>query len=80
MQTDLADVDEIISPILETLEQALIENFCECLHSIDEEHIGNKCFGLDYNGTIWSDCKCRKPKLIEFRIEFKIEDDSDELH
>lgn len=43
-----------------------------CYHSIDE-HDG-KCFGLEYDGTTYSACRCTQFKS-EFKIVLSVPDD-----
>lgn len=55
------------------LDQIFNQKICYCYHSLDEEHLIDKCYALDYNGTTYSACPCTKPKILPFRLTFKIE-------
>lgn len=39
-----------------------------CLHSANE-HGEGKCYGLDYNGTVYSACKC---KNLSFELKIRV--------
>lgn len=54
-----------------SLEDLFKKNLCICKHSIDIEHIDGVCYALDFNGTIYAACDCRKvtPMKLIFRVE-----------
>lgn len=55
-----------------SLEDLFQKKLCICGHSIDEEHLEeNTCYALDFNGSIYSSCRCTKatPMKLSFKIE-----------
>lgn len=44
----------------ESLDEALRGEFCECNHP---EHGNSKCYELDFNGTVYSACRCQRTNL-----------------
>jgi len=70
---------EIESIELQTFEDLLSGDFCECGHLVNEHYNGeishlSKCFALIFNGTVWSSCKCTKLKQKVFEIRVMVED------
>lgn len=55
-------MSQIVSEKIESSEDILSGDFCICGHLIEGEHILGKCFGLDFNETVWIGCRCSNPK------------------
>lgn len=34
----------------------------DCRHILNEDHDENNCYGLDFNGSAWVACKCKRFK------------------
>lgn len=81
----MSEIDQIISKEAETDEDLLSGDFCECSHEIAGEHeIGAltgsvKCFGLSYNGTVYSACKCTKISPMKYSIKVKVPDHAEDI-
>ena len=51
-------MNSIVSQVA-SLEDVISGEFCaDCLHHKSEFSSG-KCYGLDFNGTVYSSCRCR---------------------
>jgi len=46
----------------------MLESICICGHSV-KDHKNDKCYELDFNGTIYSACCCTKFRERDFCIE-----------
>lgn len=76
----MSDIDSLASPEIQTKEDELSGEFCECGHLLNEHFNGefsrtSKCFALIFNGTVWSSCRCNRslPKIFEIRVEIYAE-------
>jgi|SRR5215831_2434885 len=69
MSTELFNV---VTPLAESDEEKFSGKFCECGHALAEWHEEDKCYGLYYNGLVYSSCNCRKPRPITYAIEFQV--------
>lgn len=71
---------EIESREVQTIEDEISGEFCECGHEISEEHfVGSitgitKCYAMIFNGTAWNSCNCPKLKEIQFSINILVPD------
>lgn len=64
--------DEVMPDHLGDFTDILSGKFCSnCFHEF-KKHSAGKCYGLEYNGTVWSACNCRNFKN-EVRITTKVE-------
>lgn len=72
----MLDIDSIASETLQTLEDLISGEFCVCGHLISEHFMG-ECGGLDFNGTVWSNCRCKNAKVAPFEIKLNVEIDKD---
>lgn len=65
---------EIVSPKYEYQDIMNKKACSNCLHSA-KEHSNDKCFALDYNGTVWSSCRCRNLSFeLKIIVNVPIED------
>lgn len=65
-------IDEIISETIQSEEDILIKDWCTCSHTLSEHTLG-KCYGLDFNGTVWIACNCTNIVSVLFEIKFHVE-------
>ena|ERR1044072_825184 len=55
-----------------SLEDLFQKKICICGHDIEQEHLdGGDCYALDFNGSIYSVCRCKK--VIPMKLSFKVE-------
>lgn len=71
------NIDDIISREIQTLEDRISEDFCACGDELSEHYTGFltgtvKCYGMNYNGTVWSSCKCSTLNVIPFKIVVEV--------
>jgi hypothetical protein len=46
----------------------LYQQICECECILDEHSNSGECYGLKYNGTIYSNCQCKRFKPLGLNI------------
>lgn len=68
----MLDIDSIASETIQTLEDLISGLFCVCDHLLDEHFMG-QCGGLDFNGTVWSACRCKNARTAPFEIKLNVE-------
>lgn len=40
------------------LNEKIRGRFCRCSHEVTEHDTNGKCYGLDFNGSVYSCCRC----------------------
>lgn len=70
---------EIESKEVQSIEDEISGEFCECGHEILEHYVRRltgttKCYALLYNGAIWSSCNCQKLRERQFSISIMVPD------
>lgn len=75
----MPEIDDICSNELQSDEDRISGEFCECQHLLNEHYIGNvtgatKCHALTFNGTVWAACRCTKAVPLQFNIVVMVPD------
>lgn len=73
-------MSELYATTPESLDEAIRGDFCSCNHLA---HGNGKCYEINFNGTVWSNCRCEKTNLefclvltpAEFENVSKLQDD-----
>lgn len=73
----LTNVEDILSEEVMTPEDFISGDFCLCNHKLEEHFKGtisgtSKCFGLNFNGTVWESCKCIQVRSYEYSISVTV--------
>lgn len=53
-----------------SLEELFLKQLCICGHSLDEHE--ERCYALDFNGSIYSACDCRKLRIMPLIFTVKL--------
>lgn len=71
MLRESISIDDLVSEIAQTDEDAFSGKFCECGHLLSE-HCAGKCYSFNHNGANFWQCFCKSKRQMIFKIEIEI--------